>query len=89
MLGGSGELRHPGRHLGEQGQVPWTNDGPSLVPCKDHKATEKAEGTVTSVKERMLKALQAASQHPAHYPRGTRGTAPSGKNGSWVKAKDQ
>lgn len=57
MLGGSGELRHPGRHLGEQGQVPWTTDGPSLVPRKDHKATEKVDGTVTSVKERMLKTL--------------------------------
>lgn len=43
--GGVGELRHPGRHLGEQGQeVPWTTDGSSLVPSEGHKATEKAEG---------------------------------------------
>lgn len=39
-----GELRHPGRHLGEQGQeVPWTIDRPSLVPFEGHKATEKTE----------------------------------------------
>lgn len=41
-------MRYPGHHLGEQGQVPWKTDGPSLVPCKGHKATEKAEGTVIS-----------------------------------------
>lgn len=81
------KLRHSVRHLGKQGQeVPWTTDRPSLVPFEGHKATEKADGAmVTSVKERMPMALTGSSpvsQHPAHNLGGTRGTAPSGRDGS-------
>lgn len=86
-------MRHSGRHLGEQGQqVPWTTDRPFLVPFEGHKATEKAEDTrVTSVKERALMApagcIPASSSQPRRAQRD--GSARSGRNGSWVKAKGQ
>lgn len=81
------ELRHPVRHLGKQGQeVPWTTDGPSLVPFEGHKATEMADNAmVISVKERVPTALTGSSpvsQYPVYNLGGTRGTAPSGRNGN-------